>query len=84
LAYRVLATPAVREQLRNAPPELQGYAAGVVAVLRVDPLAVTAAFETRTDDEVHTALLAHGRGFLNYWIVEPAQVVILLNVTWLG
>jgi hypothetical protein len=84
LTYRVLATQAVRDQLRDAPPGLQGYVAGVVAVLRVDPVAVSAAFETRTDEDARTALLAGGRGFLNYWVVERAKVVILLNVTWLG
>ena len=84
MAYRVIATQAVRDQLRGAPPELQGYVAGVVAVLRVDPIAVSQAFETRVDDDVRTALLAGGRGFINYWVIERRQVVILLNVSWLG
>jgi hypothetical protein len=54
----------------------------VVAVLRVDPVAVSAAFETRYDDDVRTALFARGRGFLNYWVIERRRAVILLNVTW--
>jgi hypothetical protein len=82
LAYRVVAQPAVREQLNEAPAELQGYVAGVVAVLRVDPVAVSAAFETRFDDDVRTALFASGRGFLNYWVIERRRAVILLSVTW--
>jgi len=82
LAYRVVAQPAVRDQLYDAPAELQGYIAGVVAVLRVDPVAVSAAFETRYDDDVRTALFAGGRGFLNYWVIERRHAVILLNVTW--
>ena len=32
LVYRVVAARAVRDQLRGAPPQLQGYAAGIVAV----------------------------------------------------
>ena len=82
LAYRVVAQQTVRDQLHEAPPEPQGYIAGVVAVLRVDPVAVSAAFETRYDDDVRTALFARGRGFLNYWVIERRRAVILLNVTW--
>lgn len=82
LAYRVVAQQAVRDQLHDAPPELQGYIAGVVAVLRVDPVAVSAAFETRYDNDVRTALFAAGRGFLNYWVIERRRAVILLSVTW--
>jgi len=82
LAYRVVAQPAVREQLNEAPAELQGYVAGVVAVLRVDPVAVSAAFETRVDDNVRTALCAGGRGFRNNWVIERRRAVILLSVTW--
>jgi hypothetical protein len=82
LVYRVVAQRAVRDQLRDAPAELQGYTAGVVAVLRVDPVAVSAAFETRYDDDVRTALFAGGRGFLTYWVIERRHAVILLNVTW--
>jgi hypothetical protein len=82
LAYRVVAQQAVRDQLHDAPPELQGYIAGVVAVLRVDPVAVSAAFETRYDNDVRTALFAAGRGFLNYWVIERRHAVILLSVTW--
>ena len=82
MAYRVVAQQAVRDQLNDAPPELQGYIAGVVAVLRVDPVAVSAAFDTRDDNDVRTALFAAGRGFLNYWVIERRHAVILLNVTW--
>jgi hypothetical protein len=82
LAFRVVAQPAVRDQLDEAPAELRGYMAGVVAVLRVDPVAVSAAFETRLDDDVRTALFARGRGFLNYWVIERRRAVILLSVTW--
>jgi hypothetical protein len=82
LAYRVVAQQAFRDQLHDAPSELQGYIAGVVAVLRVDPVAVSAAFETRYDDDVRTPLFPRGRGFLNYWVIERRRAVILLNVTW--
>jgi hypothetical protein len=33
--YQVLVTQRVRQQLRDAPPPLVGYVAGIIAVLRV-------------------------------------------------
>lgn len=78
----MIARKLVRDQLSDAPPELQGYVAGVVAVLRVDPTAVSAAFETRWDGDVRTALFAGGRGFLTYRVVRQRRLVVLLDVTW--
>jgi hypothetical protein len=47
LPYRVVILKAARAQLQDAPPILQGYVDGIIAVLRVDPLAATSAFEVR-------------------------------------
>lgn len=80
----MLAHPRVQRELYGAPPELQGYVAGVVAVLRVDPNAVTQAFETRLDDSVTTVLLAGGRGFLTYVVSARRPVVVLLDLVWVG
>src|SRR5215216_3951832 len=44
--YQVLVTQRVRQQLRDAPPTLVGYVAGIIAVLRVDP----------TEEDVPTAV----------------------------
>jgi hypothetical protein len=45
--YRVVILHAARDQLRGAPPLLLGYVDGILAVLRVDPEAATAAFDVR-------------------------------------
>ncbi len=83
LVYRVVAARAVREQLRGAPPQLQGYVAGIVAVLRVDPTTASAAFHARAVNDAHVAVFAGGRGFLSYWVLEVDEVVVLLDLTWL-
>jgi len=83
LAYRIVATQAVGEQLRGAPPQLQGYVAGIVAVLRVDPTTASAAFHARVVDDARVAVFAGGRGFLSYWVLQDDKVVVLLDLTWL-
>jgi hypothetical protein len=83
LAYRVVAAQAVREQLRGAPAQLQGYVAGIVAVLRVDPTTASAAFHAQILDDARVAVFAAGRGFLSYWVLEDDKVVVLLDLTWL-
>jgi hypothetical protein len=83
VVYRVVAAGAVRDQLRGAPPQLQGYVAGIVAVLRVDPTAASAAFDAQCVDDACVAVFAGGRGFLTYWTLEDQQVVVLLDLTWL-
>ena len=83
LAYRVVAARAFREQLWGAPPQLQGYVAGIVAVLRVDPTTASAAFHARAVNDAHVAVFAAGRGFLSYWVLEDDSVVVLLDLTWL-
>jgi hypothetical protein len=67
LAYRVIAMPAVREQLRNAPPVLQGY---------------VAACTTIDEGDFRTLVFPEGRGFLRHEVIEKDQVVFLLDRTW--
>jgi len=80
-AYRILTTKRTLQQLAAAPPAVWGNVAGIVAVLRVDPLASTVAFLARPMEEVHRALLAGERGVLTYQVVVWRQLVILLDLT---
>jgi len=85
LPYRVVVLQAAREQLRDAPPILQGYVDGILAVLGVDPSAATAAFEVRVvDDDYREAIFAGGRGIVGYWLLEDLRTVAVVNVTWPG
>jgi hypothetical protein len=83
--YRVIVGLRVREQLRNAPPQLQGYVAGVVAFLRADPTAASAAFTVLGGAEYKTVIfsLAGGHGFLDYQVFEEQRVVVLADLIWL-
>jgi hypothetical protein len=83
LAYRVIAEPAVREQISDAPPVLQGYVAGAVALLRVDPLSASVAFTIVDEGDFRTLVFPGGRGFLRYVVVEEDQVVFLVDLTWI-
>ena len=57
--WRVVILHAARDQLRGASPLLLGYVDGILAVLRVDPEAATAAFDVRIlDDEYREAIFA--------------------------
>ena len=80
-AYRILTTHRTLQQLAAAPPAVWGNVAGIVTVLRVDPLASTVAFLARPMEEVHRALLAGERGVLTYQVVVWRQLVILLDLT---
>jgi hypothetical protein len=85
LPYRVVVLRTARDQLRDAPPILQGYVDGILAVLRVDPRAATAAFEVRqVDDDYREAIFAGGHGIVGYWLLEDSHTVAVVNVTWLG
>jgi hypothetical protein len=85
VSYRVVVLRAAREQPCDAPPILQGYVDGILAVLRVDPGAATAAFEVRVvDDDYREAIFAGGRGIVGYWLLEEQRTVAVVNVTWLG
>jgi len=80
-AYRILTTHRTLERLAAAPPAVWGNVAGIVAVLRVDPVVSSVAFTARPLEEVHRALLAGERGVLTYQVVVWRQLVILLDLT---
>ena len=85
MPYRVVILQAARDQLRDAPPLLLGYVDGVLAVLRVDPDAATAAFDVLVSaDGLREAIFAGGRGFLDFRVQEERQVVFVYDVTWVG
>jgi lactoylglutathione lyase len=84
LTYRVLAARRVRDQLREAPPELRGYVDGIVAFLRVDPTAASVAFVLVGGSDYKTIIFAEGRGFLGYHVLEEQRVVVLVDLAWIG
>ncbi len=85
MPYRVVVRRTARDQLRGAPPLLLGYVDGILAVLRVDPDAATAAFDVRiSDDGLREAIFAGGRGFLDFRVSEEQQVIFVYDLTWLG
>jgi hypothetical protein len=84
LAYRVRLTDRVRLQPQDAPPQLQGFVAGVVAFLQVDPSAASVAFPVITHDDYRTIVFADGRGFLDYEVFEDRKLVVIDELTWLS
>ncbi len=82
LAYQVVLARKVGEQLRDAPPELRGYVAGVVALLRTDPSVGTAAFSVVGGPEYTTIVFPDGRGYLDYHVVEERRLVVLVDLAW--
>jgi hypothetical protein len=80
--YQVLVTQRVRQQLRDAPPTLVGYVAGIIAVLRVDPTEASMIFRIRRlgDTGWTVAFGAAARGSLTYWVVQAEQLVVLLDL----
>ena len=82
MAYQVVVAHSVRQQLRSAAPELRGYVAGVVALLRADPSAGTAAFPVERGPIYQTVVFPEGRGFLDYQVVEARRLVVLVDLTW--
>jgi hypothetical protein len=83
--YQVLVTQRVRQQLRDAPPTLVGYVAGIIAVLRVDPTEASMIFRIRRlGDAGWTVTFGAARGSLTYWVVQAEQLVVLLDLTRAG
>jgi hypothetical protein len=80
-AYRVLVARPLLEQLRAAPPPLRGLIAGIIAVLRIDPIAPTFAFEVRPLGETYRmAIVPGGRASLGFAVVADRGVVMLLHL----
>jgi len=82
LAYQVVLARRVREQLSDAPPELRGYVAGVVALLRTDPSVGTAAFTVVGGPTYTTIVFPDRRGFLDYHVFEERRMVVLVDLAW--
>jgi hypothetical protein len=82
LAYQVALARRVAEQLRDAPPELRGYVAGVVALLRTDPSVGTAAFPVLVGPEYNTIVFPDRRGFLDFYVVAERRLVVLVDLAW--
>ena len=78
----VVVAHSVHQQLRRAPPELRGYIAGVVALLRADPSVGTAAFPVVRGPAYRTVVFAEGGGFLDYQVVEKRRLVVLVDLSW--
>jgi hypothetical protein len=81
--YQVLVTQRVHRRLRGAPPLVAGSVAGVVAVLRVDPIEASTMFRRRRlGDGGWTVTFGAARGRLTYWVLTAEQIVALLDLTW--
>ena len=84
-AYQVLVTQRFHQRLGDAPPVLIGSVAGIVAVLRVDPIEASMIFRRRRlDDGGWTVSFGAAGGLLTYWVLQPERVVVLLDLTWAG
>ena len=81
--YQVLVTQRVHQQLRGAPPLVAGSVAGIVAVLRVDPIEASMMFRRRRlGDGGWTVTFGAAQGSLTYWVLPAEQIVVLLDLTW--
>jgi hypothetical protein len=83
LAYRVRLDPHVQSQLRDAPPQLQGFVAGIIAFPWVDPSGASVAFPVIVGEDYRTIVFADGHGFLDYEMFEEQQLVVIDELTWL-
>jgi hypothetical protein len=84
-AYRVLVTRWVHEQLRGAPPLMAGSVAGILAVLRVDPIEASMIFRRRRlDHGGWVVTFGAAGGLLTYWVLPAERIVVLLDLTWSG
>ena len=83
MGYRVRLAERVRLQLHDAPPQLQGFVAGVIAFLQVDPSAASVAFPVIVGEDYRTIVVAEGRGFLDHEVFEEQRLVVIDELTWL-
>jgi hypothetical protein len=83
--YQVLVTRRVHQQLRQAPPLLAGSVAGILAVLRVDPIEASMIFRRRRlGDTGWTVTFGAAGGLLAYGVLQAERLVVLLDLTWTG
>jgi hypothetical protein len=81
--YQVLVTQGVHRRLRGAPPLLAGSVAGIIAVLRVEPIEASMIFRRRRlGDGGWTVTFGAAGGLLTYWILQAERIVVLLDLTW--
>jgi hypothetical protein len=80
--YSVFLTTSVEAQPRNAPPQLQGYVAGIVALLRADPTAASIVFDIIEGDRYRTMIFPDGRGFLDYQVFADQRLIVLVDLIW--
>ena len=83
--YTVVLSSRVRQQLDGAPSIVQGYLAGISAILRIDPTSASTILDIQwTEGEAWTATYALGQGFVTYWVLEAQERVVLLDWVWAG
>ena len=83
MSYRVRLAERARLQLHDAPPQLQGLVAGIIAFLQVDPSATSVAFPVIVGDDYRTIVFADGHGFLDHQVFEKQRLVVIDELTWL-
>jgi hypothetical protein len=70
-------TQQVHRRLRDAPPLLVGSVAGIVAVLRVDPIEASMIFRRRRlGDAGWTVSFGAAQGSLTYWVLQPERMMV--------
>jgi hypothetical protein len=83
--YQVLVTQRVHQRLRDALPVLAGSVAGIIAVLRVDPTEASMIFRRRTlGDAGWIVSFGAAGGLLTYWVLQAEQLVVLVDLAWVG
>ena len=81
--YHVFLTRRVHQQLRGAPAVLAGWVAGIIAVLRVDPIEPSMIFRRRRLGAAGwTVAFGAAGGLLTYWVLSAKQMVVLVDLTW--
>jgi hypothetical protein len=83
--YRLVLSHRVGQQLREAPPVLQGHLTGITAILRVDPTAACTMLHIQPNHGgAWTATYGDGRGFLQYRVIEPQRLVVVVDWVSIG
>jgi hypothetical protein len=83
--YRLVFSHRVGQQLREAPPALQGHLTGITAILRVDPTAASTMLHLQPNQgDDWTATYGDGRGFLQYRVIQPQRLVVVVDWVWIG
>ena len=83
--YRLVLSHRVGQQLREAPAVLQGHLSGITAILRVDPMAASTMLHIQPNHgDAWTATYGDGRGFLQYRVIEPQRLVVVMDWVWIG